>query len=126
MTLAEVRSRANFLHDVSTRRSEVDARKGKNELEEGKMDMAHRHRFQHFSEDRQTVLRPAADTFPILTWQDLRAFNLLPGIAESFLEIVIIVWVALTVWCCAGGAARRVKHTHGQKGFLTQLTEWEG
>ena len=34
-----------------------------------------------------------------LTWQDLRAFNLLPGIAESLLEILIIVWLALTVWC---------------------------
>ena len=34
-----------------------------------------------------------------LTWQDLRAFDLLPGIAESFLEILIIVWLALTVWC---------------------------
>lgn len=61
-----------------------------------------------------------------LTWQDLRAFNLLPGIAESFLEILIIVWLALTVWCCAGGAARRVKHAHGRKGFLTHITEWEG
>ena len=61
-----------------------------------------------------------------LTWQDLRAFNLLPGIAESSLEILIIVWLALTVWCCAGGAARRVKHAHGRKGFLTQITEWEG
>lgn len=61
-----------------------------------------------------------------LTWQDLRAFDLLPGIAESFLEILIIVWLALTVWCCAGGAARRVKHAHGRKGFLTQITEWEG
>ena len=61
-----------------------------------------------------------------LTWQDLRAFDLLPGIAESFLEILIIVWLALTVWCWAGGAARRVKHAHGRKGFLTQITEWEG
>lgn len=61
-----------------------------------------------------------------LTWQDLRAFNLLPGIAESFLEILIIVWVALTVWCCAGGAARRVKHAHGRKGLIGKLTEWEG
>ena len=61
-----------------------------------------------------------------LTWQDLRAFDLLPGIAESFLEILIIVWLALTVWCCAGGAARRVKHAHGRKGFLTHITEWEG
>ena len=61
-----------------------------------------------------------------LTWQDLRAFDLLPGIAESFLEILIIVWLALTVWCWAGGAARRVKHAHGRKGFLTRITEWEG
>ena len=69
------------------------------------------------------VKGPGQDFLP---WQDLRAFNLLPGIAESFLEILIIVWVALTVWCCAGGAARRVKHAHGRKGLIGKLTEWEG
>ena len=62
---------------------------------------------------------------PLLTWQDLRAFDLPPGIAESFLEILITVRLRDGL-VLGGGAARRVKHAHGRKGFLTQITEFGG